>query len=60
MTPGSQFISVKNAFKIALKEAPSKRPTSAWQPMRCWPACPHPEQARIDAYNAYPSRSPHA
>ena len=26
-----------------------------WKPMRSWPFCAHPEQARIDFYKSLPS-----
>ena len=30
-------------------------PVRKWVPLRSWPATPHPQQAALDVYRAYPS-----
>lgn len=42
-----------------LKEVGKGIPHANWEPLRRWPAVPHPEQARIDEFLAIPSRWNH-
>ena len=51
-------ITYVNAFKMEMTGVNGKPlPVSGRQPLRSWPACPHPEQARLDFYRQIPSRT---
>ena len=45
-----------NAYKMLLTDALGKPlPVLKFEPLRSWPALPHPQQSALEAYRAYPS-----
>jgi len=49
-------ISNFNKWKILMRTASHGLPVTEFRPLSSWPVARHPEQARIDAINAIPSR----
>ena len=48
--------SVINSYKMLLTDALGKPlPVLKFEPLRSWPALPHPQQSALEAYRAYPS-----
>jgi len=51
----SEFATHVNRWKTELSATPTKVPNT-FEPLKSWPAVPHPRQAELDQFRQTPSR----
>ncbi|MDO8595933.1 MAG: hypothetical protein Q7R45_04835 [Sulfuricaulis sp.] len=55
--PGTKFLTMAQVNARNLRKWVGELEPPKFPPLVSWPASPHPEQARLDQYRAYPSRT---